>query len=80
MTQTPHRELLRYVRIHWQRWQCSVAGLYHQRVTLPVQFWVACGQPAGFAPRLPWWQSFVYRYLVITGWLRPSRPRPPWAE
>ena len=75
MTQTPHRELLRYVRIHWQRWQCSVAGFYYQRVTAPVQFWVACGRPAGFAPRIPWWQPFVFSYLVTTGWLRPSRQR-----
>ena len=75
MTQTPHRELLRYVRIHWLRWQCAVAALYFQRVTLPVQFWVACGRPAGFAPRLPWWQPFVFSYLVTTGWLRPARRR-----
>lgn len=61
--------------IHWQCWQGSVAGFYYQRVTLPVQFWVALGSPAQWQPHIPWWQSFVYRYLVITGWLRPPRRR-----
>jgi len=75
MTQTPHRELLRYVHIHWQRWQCFVARRYHQRVSLPVQFWVALGRPEQFRPQLPWWRPFVFSYLVTTGWLRPSRRR-----
>jgi len=75
MTHTPHRELLRYVRIHWQRWQCAVASLYFQRVTQPVQFWVALGRPAQWRPQLPWWQPFVWRWLVVTGWVRPSRRR-----
>jgi len=75
MTQTPHRELLRYVRIHWQRWQGSVAGFYFHRVTFPAQCWVACGRPPQFRPRLPWWQPFVWHYLHITGWLRASRRR-----
>jgi len=78
MTHTPHRELLRYVRSHWLRWQGSIASFYFQRVTQPVQFWVACGRPPQFAPRIPWWQPFVWQYLVITGWVRPSR-QPPWA-
>jgi hypothetical protein len=59
----------------WQRWQSAVSGLYYRRVTLPVQFWVACGQPAAFRPALPWWQPFVFGYLSVTGWLRPSRRR-----
>ena len=75
MTHTPHRELLRYVRIHWLRWQCAVASLYFQRVTYPVQCWVACGRPPQFRPQLPWWQPFVWHWLHITGWLRASGRR-----
>ena len=61
----------------WQRWQSTVSGLYYQRVTLPLQFWVACGQPPEFRPQLPWWQPFVFSYLSITGWVRrPHRERP----
>ena len=63
------------VVVQWQRWQSVVSGLYYRRVTAPVQFWVALGQPAGFAPRLPWWQPFVFSYLSLTGWLRPARRR-----
>jgi len=43
---------------------------YYQRVTVPVQFWVVLGGPEQFRPQLPWWQPFVYRWLVITGWRR----------
>lgn len=75
MTHTPHRELLRYVRIHWLRLQSRISGAYFQRVTQPLQFWHALGRPAEFTPRLPWWQPFVWRWLVITGWVRPSRRR-----
>ena len=75
MTHTPHRELLRYVRIHWLRWQCAVAALYFRRVTYPAQVWLACGQPEQWRPQLPWWQSLVWHYLHITGWLRASRRR-----
>src|SRR5262245_2539810 len=55
MAHTPHTELLRYVRSHWSRLQGGLARRYYQRVTLPVRFWVACGRPPQFAPRLPWW-------------------------
>jgi len=72
-----YTELLRYVRSHWLRWQSAVASLYHQRVTLPVRFWVACGRPPQFRPQLPWWHSFVWRYLVITGMRRSRVARPP---
>ena len=72
-----YRELLRYVRIHWLRWQGAVASLYFRRVTLPLRFWVALGQPEQFRPQLPWWRPFVWRWLVITGWVRPSRRREP---
>ena len=58
------------VGIRWQRWQSAVSGLYYRRVTLPVQLWRACGQPAAFRPALPWWQPFVFSYLSVTGWLR----------
>jgi hypothetical protein len=70
MTQSPYRELLRYVRTRWLRWQCAVAALYFRRVTYPLQAWVACGRLEGFTPVLPWWQPFVWFYLVITGWAR----------
>jgi len=75
MTHTPHAELLRYVRRRWERWQCAVAARYFQRVTLPLQFWRALGAPVQFRPALPWWQPFVWRWLVVTGWVRPSRRR-----
>ena len=58
------------VGVRWQRFQCRVAALYFQRVSLPVQWWVACGRPPQFRPRLPWWQPFVWRWLVLSGWLR----------
>jgi len=79
MTHTLHRELLRYVGIRWQRLQGRISGLYFHRVTYPVQVWLAFGRPSEFRPQLPWWQPFVYRWLVITGWYRP-RQRPPWAS
>ena len=58
------------VSLPWQRWQSAVSGLYYRRVTAPVGFWCACGQPPAFRPVLPWWQPFVFSYLRITGWLR----------
>ena len=61
------------VVIRWERWQSAVSGLYYRRVTAPVAFWRACGQPAAFRPQLPWWQPFVFSYLSITGWVRRSR-------
>ena len=74
MTHT-HTELLRYVRSHWSHWQCRVAARYFQRVTVPLRFWVALGRPQQFRPQLPWWQPFVWQWLVLTGWVRPSRRR-----
>jgi hypothetical protein len=61
----------------WQRWQGSVAALYYQRVTLPLQWWVAAGRPPQFQPQLPWWQPLVWRYLVITGWQQSRRRERP---
>ena len=67
----------RFAVVPWWRWQCRVSGFYYRHVTLPVQFWVACGQPPEFRPQLPWWQPFVFSYLSITGWVRrPHRERP----
>ena len=63
------------VGIRWQRLQCRISGFYFHRVTEPLQLWVACGQPAEFTPRLPWWPPFVWRWLVLTGWAR-YYPRP----
>ena len=68
MTHT-YRELLRYVRIHWQRFQSRVAILYFTRVTYPVQVYVAIGRLPQYRPHLPWWHTIVYRWLRITGWL-----------
>ena len=61
------------VGVRWLRWQSAVSRLYYQRVTFPVQAWVACGQLEQFRPSLPWWQPFVWQYLHITGWVRVSR-------
>ena len=58
------------VGVRWQRFQCRVAAFYFQRVSLPVQFWRACGCPSQFRPRLPWWQPLVWRWLVLSGWQR----------
>ena len=55
------------VRVRWERFQGSVRGLYFRRVTFPVRIWRACGCPEQFRPRLPWWQPFVWRWLVISG-------------
>ena len=54
----------------WQRLQGRVAAFYFQRVTLPVQFWRACGCPPQFRPHLPWWQPFVFAWLRLSGWQR----------
>jgi hypothetical protein len=67
------------VGVRWQRFQCRVAAFYFQRVSLPVQWWRAAGCPPQFRPRLPWWQPFVWRWLVLSGWLPARRQRPPWA-
>ena len=58
------------VGVRWQRFQCRVAGFYFQRVSLPVQWWRACGCPPQFRPRLPWWQPLVWRWLALSGWQR----------
>jgi len=58
------------VGVRWQQFQCRVAAFYFQRVSLPVQWWRACGCPPQFRPRLPWWQPLVWRWLRLSGWLR----------
>ena len=58
------------VGVRWQWFQCRVAAFHFQRVSLPMQFWRACGFPSQFRPRLPWWLPFVWRWLVLSGWLR----------
>ena len=66
------------IRIHWFRFQSRVAALYSQRVTQPWELWRAFGCPPECMPRIPWWQPFVYRWLVVTGWVRmPRRQRWP---
>ena len=64
-----------WLRVRWQRLQSRISGFYYQRVTVPVQFWVACGRPPGFRPRLPWWQPYVFAWLSVTGWVRVPRRR-----
>ena len=58
------------VGIRWLRWQSRLAGCYFQRVTLPLRWWHALGCPPQFRPQLPWWQPFVWRWLVLSGWQR----------
>jgi hypothetical protein len=60
----------RYLGVRWERFQGRVARHYYTHVTWPVRFWRACGCPAEYRPSLPWWQPFVWRWLVVTGWLR----------
>ena len=74
MTHT-YTDLLRSVRSPWLRCQGAISALYFQRVTLPQQLWRACGRPPQFRPSVPWWQPFVWRWLVLSGWLRPARRR-----
>jgi hypothetical protein len=31
------------VSVRWSQFQCSIAAFYSRRVSLPVQFWRACG-------------------------------------
>ena len=61
------------VGVRWERLQGSIAARYYARVTLPLRWWHALGQPEQFTPRLPWWQPFVFAWLRGTGWLRPRR-------
>ncbi len=63
------------VGIRWQRFQSRLAGVYHRRVTLPVQFWRALGAPSVVAPRLPWWSVFLYQWLYLTGYTLPRSRR-----
>ena len=80
---TPSPQPLRRSRVpvfaSWRRsWHCRfgipldrqlsrVSRLYYTRVTLPVLWWRACGCPAAFTPRVPWWQHFVYQFLCTVG-------------
>jgi len=61
--------------VRWLRWQSGLCGVYTRRVTQPVQLWRALGCAPQFRPVLPWWQPLVWRWLVVTGWLRPGRRR-----
>ena len=61
------------VGIRWERFQGALAGAYFRRVTVPLQWWHACGEALGMQLRLPWWQPLVWHWLVITGWF--PRPR-----
>ena len=64
------------IGIRWLRLQCRISSIYYRRVTVPQQFWLACGCPEQFRrPWAPWWQPFVWRWLVVTGWVRVSRRR-----
>ena len=56
------------VWVRWQRWVLGpVAVLYFRRVTFPVRFWLACGAPQPFRPRLPWWQPLLLVLLRLLG-------------
>ncbi len=58
----------------WERFQGRICRFYFQRVTLPVRFWRACGCPPQFRPSIPWWQPFVWRWLVVSGAFGPMHP------
>ena len=62
------------VSVRWQRFQGRICGLYFRRVTFPVRCWRACGCPPQFRPTIPWWQPFVWRWLVISGAFGPIHP------
>ena len=63
-----------WVGCHWQRLQGRVCALYFRRVTYPVRIWRACGCPPQFRPSIPWWQPFVWRWLVLSRAFGPIHP------
>src|SRR5439155_7858265 len=63
-----------WVGIRWERFQGPILALYFHRVTEPVRFWRACGCPPQWRPRLPWWHSFVWRWLVLSRAFGPIHP------
>ena len=63
-----------HIRMLWFRLQSRIASFYAQRITQPWQFWHALGCLPECRPALPWWQPWVYRWLVLTGWVQ-HRPR-----
>src|SRR5687768_14490904 len=69
------------VGVRWQRFQSRLAGVYHYRVTLPVQFWRSFGAPSLLAPALPWWEPLLYLWLRHTGYApRRTREERRWAR
>ncbi len=60
---------------YWELLQCRIARHYFLRVTQPTELYLALGRPAWARPTLPWWQPFVWRWLVLSGWLTPHRRR-----
>ena len=65
------------VGVRWQRFQSSLAALYHRRVTYPVQVWRAFGAVWLLRPVIPWWQPLLYSWLHATGYA-PRRTRSDW--
>jgi len=63
-----------WVGIRWERFQGPILALYFRRVTSPLRLWRAFGCPPEFRPRLPWWQPFVWRWLVLSRAFGPIHP------
>src|ERR1043166_4244737 len=72
--QSARRQWYLVVGIRWQRFQGPILALYFRRVTEPVRLWRAFGCPSEWRPRLPWWQPFVWRWLVLSRAFGPIHP------
>jgi hypothetical protein len=51
----------------WRRWVSRVESFYLRRVHRPVHQWREHGSPRSCLPRIPWWQPFLYQFLVLVG-------------
>ena len=74
ITWAARRQWYLVVGIRWQRFQGPILALYFRRVTEPVRIWRAFGCPSSWRPQLPWWQPFVWRWLVLSRAFGPQHP------
>ena len=61
------------VAVRWYRMQFRLVDRYCQQVHRPIRRWRRSGCPHGRFPQLPWWQAFLWRWLVITGFAPDTR-------
>lgn len=73
MTHTPHRELLRYVRIHWLRWERVLASRWHTLVGVRWLRWQSAVSGLYY-----WRVTFPVQSWVALGSPAQFRPSLPW--